>query len=64
MTDTCTKSTEATREYIRVNWPEILDLDTCMQFVQYHEKEFYIDDIVAFYLRYQEGWPSFLTYIV
>lgn len=55
MTDTCTKSTEATREYIRVNWPEILDLDTCMQFVQYHEKEFYIDDIVTFYLRYQEG---------
>ena len=53
MTETQTK-TDSLREYVQVNWPEISDLDTCMDFVRVHEEDFYIDDIVSFYLRTHE----------
>jgi hypothetical protein len=53
MTEAPTK-TDALREYVKVNWPEVTDLDTCMEYLLFHEKQFYIDDIVAFYLQTHE----------
>ena len=53
MTETEVSSDAIMRRYIKVNWPDVADIDHCLKFVKRNENDFYIDELVSFYLRNQ-----------
>jgi hypothetical protein len=48
--------TQITEAYIKANFPDIIDVRTCAEYVLKHEDKAFIDDLCSFYERNQHQW--------
>ena len=49
-------NTTATEKYIKANYPDVMDVKQCAEWVKRHEDNFFIDDLICFFMRNQNEW--------